>query len=46
VDFRGAQIRLNCYAGSALKLVSSSLVATSIAYLLLLALGTLAWLTW
>jgi hypothetical protein len=44
VDFTGARLRLNRYAGSALKLASRSWAATLTAYLLLAALAYLAWL--
>jgi hypothetical protein len=43
VDFMGVGIRLNKYAGSALKLASASRSATLTTYLLLAALGYLAW---
>jgi hypothetical protein len=43
VDFMGLGIRLNKYAGSALKFASPSRVATLTAYVLLLGLGYLAW---
>ncbi len=43
VDFMGARLRLNKYAGSALKLVSKSWPATVTTYLLL---GLLAWHVW
>jgi hypothetical protein len=43
VDFMGARIRLNKYAGSALKLWSPSLGATMICYALL---GFLVWSVW
>jgi hypothetical protein len=43
VDFMGVGIRLNKYAGSALKLASPSRTATLAAYLLLGGLGYLAW---
>jgi hypothetical protein len=44
VDFTGARLRLNRYAGSALKLASRSWAATLTTYLLLAALAYLAWL--
>jgi len=44
VNFMGVRIRLNKYAGSALKLYSPSLFATALTYALLLGLGFLAWL--
>jgi hypothetical protein len=44
VDFTGARLRLNRYAGSALKLWSSSALATFGAYVLLFALGAAVWL--
>jgi hypothetical protein len=43
VDFMGARLRLNKYAGSALKLVSKSWPATLTTYLLL---ALLAWRVW
>jgi hypothetical protein len=43
VDFMGVRIKLNKYAGSALKLYSSSWGATLICYALL---GALAWRAW
>jgi hypothetical protein len=43
VDFMGVGIRLNKYAGSALKLASASRSATLTAYVLLAGLGYLAW---
>jgi hypothetical protein len=43
VDFMGVGIRLNKYAGSALKLASASRTATLAAYVLLAGLGYLAW---
>jgi hypothetical protein len=43
VDFMGARIRLNKYAGSAVKLYSSSLTATAICYAVL---GALVWRAW
>jgi hypothetical protein len=46
VDFMGAHLRLNRYAGSALKLVSKSWPATLTTYLLLGILGWRAWLDW
>lgn len=44
VNFMGARVRLNKYAGSALKLYSPSPVATTLTYALLLGLAFLAWL--
>jgi len=44
VDFMGARIRLNKFAGSALKFWSPSALATFIAYLLLFGLGAAVWL--
>jgi hypothetical protein len=46
VDFMGARLRLNKYAGSAVKFVSKSLPATLTTYLVLALLGWLAWLDW
>jgi hypothetical protein len=46
VDFMGMGIRLNRYAGSALKLFSASFRATLVCYLLLGSLGYLAWKDW
>jgi hypothetical protein len=43
VDFMGARLRLNKYAGSALKVVSKSWLATVTTYLLL---ALLAWRVW
>jgi membrane-bound metal-dependent hydrolase YbcI (DUF457 family) len=43
IDFMGFRLRLNRFAGSALKLFSPSWPATLIAYLVLAALGLLAW---
>jgi hypothetical protein len=43
VDFMGARLRLNRYAGTALKLWSQSGVATLTAYGILAGLGYLAW---
>ncbi len=43
VDFMGVRIRLNKFAGSALKFTSPSWPATLATYLLLLGLGYLAW---
>jgi hypothetical protein len=43
IDLMGFRVRLNRYAGSALKFFSSSWSATLITYLLLAALGLLAW---
>jgi hypothetical protein len=42
VDFSGATVRLNKFAGSALKLASSSWAATAVTYLLLASLSYLA----
>jgi hypothetical protein len=44
VDFTGVRPRLNRYAGSALKLASPSWVATLNTYVVLCALGFLAWI--
>src|SRR5437660_1583159 len=44
VDFNGVRLRLNKYAGSALKLTSPSVPATVAAYAVLAALSYLAWL--
>ncbi len=44
VDFLGFKLKLNKYAGSALKFWSSSRLATATAYLLLAILAALAWL--
>jgi hypothetical protein len=44
VDFMGAKIRLNKFAGSAVKFWSPSAVATFVAYLLLFGLGAAVWL--
>jgi hypothetical protein len=46
VDFMGVRLKLNKYAGSALKLASPSWIATAFTYVLLLGLGYLAWLEW
>ena len=43
VDFMGASIRLNKFAGSALKFWSPSAIATFVAYLLLFGLGAGVW---
>ena len=43
IDFMGLKLRLNRYAGSALKFFSPSWSATVITYLVLAALGLLAW---
>jgi len=43
VDFSGARLRLNRFAGSALKLASPSWAATLVAYLILLGLGFIAY---
>lgn len=44
VDFMGAKIRLNKFAGSAVKFWSPSATATFVAYLLLFGLGAAVWL--
>ena len=44
VDFNGVRLRLNQFAGSALKLASPSWVATCVCYGLLVGLGFLAYL--
>jgi len=44
VDFTGARVRLNKFAGSALKLWSPSAAATFVAYLLLFGLGAAVWM--
>ncbi len=46
VDFMGLHVRLNKYAGSALKLTSRSWSANAISYGLLALLGYLAWIDW
>jgi hypothetical protein len=46
VDFTGAHLRLNKYAGSALKFHSRSWPATIIAYSILGVLGYFAWMDW
>jgi hypothetical protein len=46
VDFTGAMVHLNKYAGSALKLASASWLATGLTYLLLAGLALLAYLDW
>jgi hypothetical protein len=46
VDFTGAVVHLNKYAGSALKFVSPSRGATALTYLLLAGMGYLAYLDW
>jgi hypothetical protein len=46
VDFMGVRIKLNKFAGSALKLYSPSWSATTITYMILAALGFLALLDW
>jgi hypothetical protein len=46
VDFMGLTPRLNRYAGSALKLWSSSLTATTLTYLILVAMIFPAWVVW
>src|SRR5438132_1108943 len=43
VDFMGARIKLNKFAGSAVKFWSPSWPATAVCYALLGALGMLAW---
>jgi hypothetical protein len=46
VDFTGAMVHLNKYAGSALKFTSASWSATGLTYLLLAGLSYLAYLDW
>jgi hypothetical protein len=46
IDFMGLKVRLNKYAGSALKLGSSSGAATTFTYFLLFVLSVAAWLDW
>jgi hypothetical protein len=46
VDFMGLHVKLNRYAGSALKLTSKSWPATAATYAILALLGYLAWLDW
>jgi hypothetical protein len=46
VDFTGARLHLNKYAGSAFKFASRSWPATVIAYSILGALGYLSWIDW
>ena len=46
VDLMGVRIRLNKYAGSALKLYSHARFATFLTYCMLGGLGYLAWLNW
>jgi hypothetical protein len=46
VDFTGTRLRLNKYAGSALKFFSPSWTGTATAYVVLGALGWLAWAEW
>lgn len=46
VDFNGLRIRLNKYAGSALKFVSPSWTATAATYLILAALAVGVWFDW
>jgi membrane-bound metal-dependent hydrolase YbcI (DUF457 family) len=46
VDFHGAKIRLNKYAGSAVKFASRSWTATAATYVVLLLLAALAWFEW
>ncbi|MEZ6141813.1 MAG: metal-dependent hydrolase [Zavarzinella sp.] len=46
VDFRGIKIRLNQYAGSALKFTSKSFLATTITYIILIGLSYLAYVDW
>ncbi len=46
VDFNGVRLRLNKYAGSALKFWSPSRTATGLTYLILAALAAGAWLDW
>jgi len=43
VDFRGARIKLKSSAGSAVKFMSSSTIATATCYLILGSLGYLAY---
>jgi hypothetical protein len=43
VDFMGLRVRLNKYAGSALKFFSPSWTATLIAYAILAGLGVATW---
>jgi hypothetical protein len=44
VNFMGVRIKLNKYAGSAMKFWSPSVLATGVTYVLLLGLGFVAWL--
>ncbi len=46
VDFNGVRLRLNKYAGSALKFWSPSRTATGLTYLILAALAAAAWFDW
>jgi hypothetical protein len=46
IDFMGGKVKLNRYAGSALKFFSRSASATVAAYAVLGGLGYLAWLDW
>jgi hypothetical protein len=46
VDFMGLRLRLNKYAGSALKLASRSWPATAATYAILTLLAGLAWVDW
>jgi hypothetical protein len=46
IDFMGLKVRLNKFAGSALKFASSSWMATTFTYLLLVVLSVAAWLDW
>jgi hypothetical protein len=46
VDFMGLRLRLNKYAGSALKLASRSWPATAATYAILALLAGLAWVDW
>jgi hypothetical protein len=46
VDFNGTRIKLNRFAGSALKFFSPSVVGTLVCYVVLGGLGYLAWLDW
>jgi hypothetical protein len=46
IDFMGLKVRLNKYAGSALKFTSPSWKATTITYMLLIVLVFVAWLDW
>jgi membrane-bound metal-dependent hydrolase YbcI (DUF457 family) len=46
VDFMGLRPKLNRFAGSALKLWSRSLVATTVTYIILVVMAGCAWVTW